>query len=83
MENSILKNIVIDAATARVSNNIIIKDDSNNIWVGGLDSGIQIIDQKNNTRVRLTKENGMVSDRVYSLTKDKMSGYHFSLNVIA
>ena len=70
MENAILKNMVIDSAAPRVVNNIIINDASNNIWVGGLDTGIQIIDPKTNTRIRLTKETGMVSDTVYSLTKD-------------
>ena len=70
MENAVLKNMVIDSAAARVGNNIIINDAVNNIWVGGLDSGIQIIDPKTNSRVRLTKENGIVSNRVYSLAKD-------------
>ncbi|MGB5363919.1 MAG: two-component regulator propeller domain-containing protein [Aureibaculum sp.] len=70
MENAILKNMVIDSAAPRVINNIIINDASNNIWVGGLDTGIQIINPKTNTRIRLTKETGMVSNTVYSLTKD-------------
>jgi signal transduction histidine kinase/ligand-binding sensor domain-containing protein len=73
LENSIFKSVVLDTTQTQVTNNILIQDATDQIWVGGLESGIQKIDPKTNTRARITTANGLVDDRIYSMIEDEQN----------
>jgi signal transduction histidine kinase/ligand-binding sensor domain-containing protein len=70
LEHSIFKYYEATTEETKVINNIMLSDASNNIWLGTTGAGIQIINPKNNTRKWLTKAEGLVSNRVYTLMLD-------------
>ena len=71
MNNAILKSYVPTSKEEAFQNNVILKDNDDNVWVSGVGSGIQRINSITNERVFLTTANGLISNTVYSITIDK------------
>jgi len=69
LKKSIYKSLAIDTTKTLDQNIVIFEDSKSNIWVGTRSKGIQIINPLNNTRVRLTIENGLVDDKLCQLLK--------------
>lgn len=70
LANDIFKSVVIDSTKENGGNNRMFKDLKGRIWVGTLESGIEIYDIENNTMSRLSAENELISDRIYSVEPD-------------
>ncbi len=70
LDHSVFKYFESTTEETNVINNIFLNDASNNIWIGTIGAGIQIINPKNNTRKLLIKDDGLVSNTVFSLCLD-------------
>ena len=70
LKNGIFKSIALDSTEDNAGNNTMIKDAKDRIWIGTLSTGIEIYDPEKNTMSRLGTENGMISNRIYSLATD-------------
>ena len=65
----------------------IIEDKANNIWITTINSGIDILDIKNNRIKHLNKANGLTSDTLTALHEDRagniwIGGFFGSVNVV-
>lgn len=72
LEKSIFKKLLAKDSLENVGRiNRVIQDENNQIWIASHNYGLSIIDAKNNSRRRLNANNGLISDLVFSIAKDK------------
>jgi signal transduction histidine kinase/streptogramin lyase len=70
LKNEVFNKYIIDSSAVDPVVDNIIKDSENQIWVSGRGLGVHKIDPINNTRVKLSSSNGLISDQVYSMMED-------------
>ena len=70
IDNAILKFNLPTQAEHIFQNNVVLKDTNGFVWIAGIGSGIQRINQSTNERVFLTTEEGLISNTVYSIALD-------------
>ncbi len=59
-------------STDAAPNVTMLQDEKGNIWAGSTGSGIQRINTEKNIRHRITVENGLVSNQIFSIEEDDM-----------